>query len=219
MIDGKPVDKSGYQRLLSSSEFSELTGGRTIEKDLAIKHLLQALWGPRCPSSASTPGPSWSWRRPSISRGGARPERPGGVRVSCRGWIRRAGGAGGRRVSSRTRRRSCRPSASPAVLRGMRWPARRQHGGRGGRGHHRRCCLVLLARLAPPGDAGSLLGKGRGLRPSADHLGEGPGCAHPVPLPLEARVLFHGLAPPEPSVEGRQGNAAIDMDAAQLRQG
>lgn len=39
LIDGKHVDRSGYQRLLSSSEFKELTGGQTIEKDLATKHL------------------------------------------------------------------------------------------------------------------------------------------------------------------------------------
>ena len=39
LLDGKRIDKSGYQRLLTSSEFLDLTGGQTIEKDLAIKHL------------------------------------------------------------------------------------------------------------------------------------------------------------------------------------
>lgn len=38
-IDGRKIDRSGYQRLLLSSDFTDLTGGRTIEKDLAIKHL------------------------------------------------------------------------------------------------------------------------------------------------------------------------------------
>jgi hypothetical protein len=57
------------------------------------------------------------------------------------------------------------------------------------------------------------------LRPSADHLGEGPRRSDPVALPLEARALLHGLAPPEPPAEGGRGNAALDMGAAQLRQG
>lgn len=39
LIDGKRPDSSSYQRLLSSSEFLGLTGGVTVEKDLAVKHL------------------------------------------------------------------------------------------------------------------------------------------------------------------------------------
>ena len=57
------------------------------------------------------------------------------------------------------------------------------------------------------------------LRASADHLGEGPRGADPVALPLEARALLHGLAPPEPPAEGGRADAALDMGDAQLRQG
>jgi len=66
----------------------------------------------------------------------------------------------------------------------------------------------LLARLAPPGDAGSLLGKGRGLCAPADHLGEGPRCSHPVALPLETRTLLQGLDQEQSPAEGGRGNPA-----------
>jgi hypothetical protein len=72
---------------------------------------------------------------------------------------------------------------------------RRVHRGGSGGSHRRGCGLVLLARLPPPGNAGSLLGEGGRLRASADHLGEGPRRPDPVALPLEARALLHGLAP------------------------
>jgi ParB-like chromosome segregation protein Spo0J len=100
-----------------------------------------------------------------------------------------------------------------------RRPLRRVHRRGRCRGDHRGCRLVLLARLPPPGNAGSLLGKGRRLRPSADHLGEGPGRPDPLALPLEARALLHGLAPSEPSAEGRRADAALDLGDAVLRQG
>src|SRR5690606_37571471 len=87
------------------------------------------------------------------------------------------------------------------------------------RGDCRRCRLVLLARLAPPGDARGLLGKGGCLRAPADHLGEGPRRPDPVALPLEARALLHGLEAPEPAAEGRRGDAALDLGDAVLRQG
>ena len=88
---------------------------------------------------------------------------------------------------------------------------RRLHRRRSGRGHRRGRRLVLLARLAPPGDARGLLGEGGRLRAPADHLGEGPRRPDPVALPLEARALLHGLAPPEPSAEGRRRNAGLDL--------
>jgi hypothetical protein len=96
---------------------------------------------------------------------------------------------------------------------------RRVHRRRRRRGDHRGCGLVLLARLAPPGDARGLLGEGRRLRPSADHLGEGPGRPDPLALPLEARALLHGLAPPEPPAEGGRADAALDLGDAVLREG
>ncbi|WCR17133.1 PriCT-2 domain-containing protein [Paracoccus alcaliphilus] len=83
----------------------------------------------------------------------------------------------------------------------------------------RRCRLVLLARLASPGNAGSLLGKGGRLRPSADHLGEGPRRPDPVALSLEARTLLHGLAPSQPPAESGGGNATLDMGAVRASAG
>jgi len=56
LIDGKTVEVSALQRLLTSSEFLGLTGGKTIEKELAVRHLTRlygALGGRRRLSDAA----------------------------------------------------------------------------------------------------------------------------------------------------------------------
>ena len=134
-----------------------------------------------------------------------------------------------RSAISRRLRRLEPPDAEQGLVRVLWHDLGRQFsGGRALRRLHRRCRrrgdrggrrLVLLARLASPGDAGGLLGKSRCLRAPADHLGEGPGRPDPVALPVEARALLHGLAPPEPPAEGGGADAALDVGDAVLRQG
>ncbi len=58
-----------------------------------------------------------------------------------------------------------------------------------------------------------------GASSTADHLGEGPRSSDPVALPLEARALLHGLDQGQASAEGGRGNPALDLGAAEFRQG
>ncbi len=100
-----------------------------------------------------------------------------------------------------------------------RGPVPRLREGRHRGRHHRGRGVVLLARLAPAGD-------GRGVweefgafvhqqiiwvKDRAD--------PDAVVVPVAARAVLHGLAPPEPPAEGGRADAALDMGDAFLRQG
>jgi hypothetical protein len=92
----------------------------------------------------------------------------------------------------------------------------RRRRGRGDRGERR---LVLLARLTSPGDARGVLDQGWRLRAPADHLGEGPGCADALALPVEARAVLHGLDQGQSPAQGGRPDTAIDVGVAKLPQG